>query len=67
MQTNYTSLAIALLAALNGAAISFGLYHLNDAQLEAVDKLISLAFTIWGIFKSHQTPQAQDHNENTPA
>lgn len=67
MQTNYVSLAIALVAALNGAAISFGLYHLNDAQLESVDKIISLGFTIWGIFKSHQTPQVQNQNENTPA
>lgn len=51
---NYTTLAIAIVAALNAAAVSFGLYNLDNAQLESIDKLISLGVSIWGIWKNHR-------------
>lgn len=54
MKTNWTTLSISLVAAVNTALISFGAYHLTNDQLESIDKLISLAVTIAGVVMSHR-------------
>ena len=58
-QTNYVSLIITLIAALNTAAMSFGVYHFTNEQLDAVVKVVSIVGTIVGVFMSHQKQGGQ--------
>lgn len=58
-QTNYVSLVITLIAALNTAAMSFGVYHFTDEQLDSVVKIVSIIGTIVGVFMSHKSPAVE--------
>lgn len=51
--TNYTTLAIGAVAALNEAAAAFHLYTLATPQLDAVNKLVTLGFLLWAVYRNH--------------
>lgn len=68
MQTNYVTLAIGLIGAINTTAMVFGWYHLNNEQLDAVDKLVSVVAMGLGVVLSHQKPVTEQpqQSENAP-
>lgn len=42
-----------LLAAINTALIAFNVYHFQDAQIQAIDTVISVVVTVLGIPVNH--------------
>lgn len=56
--TDYKTLALGILAAINTALISFNVYHLSNEQLQAVNEIVSYAIIVWTIWKNHhkETP-----------
>lgn len=55
MNRNWTTLIITMVGALNTAAIAFGVYHLSNEQLDAVDKIVSVGAMILGVALSHNS------------
>jgi hypothetical protein len=55
-KTNYKSLTISLIAGVNTSLIALGVYHLNASQLQGLDAIVSIVFTIGGIVFSHKKP-----------
>lgn len=58
--TNWTSLVVTMIAAINTCLIAFGVYHFNNEQLQALDTLVSCIGTVVGIFLTHTLAPAPD-------
>lgn len=51
---NYTTILVALIAALNTAAMQLGWYHLNEKGLQVANEVVSYLVVVAGILMSHR-------------
>lgn len=45
---NWTTMIVSVIGVLNGAALQFGIYHLNNEQLYSIDQTVTVLVTLVG-------------------